>query len=135
MHRRVNRGTLGATGSRALAVDALNVDAITQQGGNVALVLGLGYDLLHKARNARIALEVALDIGLGLLVAHLGLLGQAMGLHAIHQTKVGGLGVGTLLIGNLVNRLAQDLSGGSAVNIKTVLEGRDQVRVLREVRN
>ena len=58
-----------------------------------------------------------------------------MGLHAVHQTKVGGLGVGALLRGDLVNGLAQDLGGGRAVNIKAVAKGGNQVRVAREVRN
>ena len=106
LHWGINCRTLGCALAHAGTIDALDKDAVAQQGGDVAVLLSLSNDLVHHGFDARVLIKVALNVVLGISVAHAGLLRETMGTHAVHQSKVGGLSMFTFIVSDIRDVLA-----------------------------
>ncbi len=134
LHRRVDRGALGALAHGAvLRIDLRQVQPPTEQRLDIALLGGLGAGALHVGEHAGVAGEIAVDVLLRLLSADVDLLGQAEGAHAVDQAEVDGLGAAALVVADLLQRYAEHLGRRGAVHVQIVLERVQEAGILRQV--
>ena len=71
--------------------------AAAEQGGHIAVRLGVGDGLVHIAAHIGEGGQIVFEEGVCFLDAHPDVLGQAVGTLAVHDAKVDGLGAGCLL--------------------------------------
>ena len=134
LQRRVDGGALGK--AALIGVAALDVGDGTdaaEERAHAALAARGFKGLFDEFLDARIAREVAVDVGARLLLRNAQLRGQAEGRDAIDDAEVDGLGAIARLLVHLVERHAEDLAGGEGVDVFVALVSAHQQRVTREV--
>ncbi len=134
LHRRVDRGALGALAHGAvLRIDLRQVQPPTEQRLDIALLGGLGAGALHVGQHAGVTGEITVDVLLRFLAADVDLLGQAESAHAVDQAEVDRLGAASLVVADLLQRHAEHLGSGGAVHVEVVLESVQQTGILRQM--
>ena len=131
LHRRVDRGALGARAARAAAaVDVGQREPTPEDRLDVALGACRFARLLHVVRHTGIAREILVDELLRGVALDAQLRGETEGAHAVDQPEVHGLGVAPLLGRDLADRNAEDVGCRGLVDVEPLREGIEQRGVL-----
>ena len=85
--------------------------------------------------DARIALEITVDVLLGRGVVDAQVLGQTVAAHAVNQAEVDHLGIAALLARDLVGGDTKNLGSRRSVHVQTFVESAQQGGVLAQVRH
>ena len=116
-------------------VDFRQVQATAVERFHVSVVVGLFANTVHVFQHAGIALEIAVNILLCLVAAHIQLAAKAKGGHAINESEVDGLGAAALVAGDVVDGHAKDFGSRRPVNVLALFERLEQSLVARQVRH
>ena len=113
---------IGAAGAIAVG-DAGNPAAAAERGQHVAVDARFLPRVFHEGADARIALEIGVDIKLGLAGLDLQLAGQAEGADPVDDAEIDRLGAPADQAGHVGHRHAEDLAGGAAMDVLAGGEG------------
>ena len=136
----LNRGIDGiafreGTDGRILGMNVRQVTLASEEGLRIAILaceLFLRLNILYHAREGG---KVIVDELFGFRAGAIELLGKTESGDAIYDAEIGGLGLATLVFGNLVEGYAEDLCSGCGVDVLSVAESRKKVLVLAEMRH
>ena len=103
-------------GGRA-TIDVGQVTSAPQEGFGIAQLSRLLHALIHIGTHSGIVLKVAGDKGRSLGRIDIETLTQSIGRYAVNNTKIGGLGMGSLQGRNLLRSHVIDPCGGRSVYI------------------
>src|SRR5690606_6340614 len=135
-HRCVDGRPLRGLPTRtAAAGDFRQPQSASEDGLDITLFPRLDTGFVHIARHAGIASEVAVDIVLGGRALDAEVAGQPEGAHAVDQAEVDYLGDAPLVAVDGLRRRTEYFRRGGPMHIESLLEGRHQVLVFRDVRH
>ena len=134
LDRRIDRGPLAEPAARrVLLADRRHVDLAAEQRGDEARLAGLLAHAVHVVPDTGIALEVGVDIGLGLGPLDAEVVRQAEGRDAVDDAEVDRLGLAPDHGVHALDRHAEDLAGGDRVDVLALVEGLLQGRDVGDV--
>ncbi len=125
---------LGKLAYVAVGADDIGQGADTaQQGADLLVFARLGDRFFNKAFDALVALEIAVDIVLGHLLADFEGLGQAEGAHPVDNPKIDHLGLAAQVVVDKPRQGLEDFRGSPGMDVFSIGKGLDQDRVARAV--
>ena len=128
------RALTKATELRVFGLELRNVATATVHGLGVARLLGTRHHIIEERAHARVGLVVAIDHIACLGHRDMQRLRQAVGLLAVHNAKVHGLGATAQIGRYLGHRHAKHARRRLGMEVLALVKGAHQVLVTREMR-
>jgi len=123
LHRCVDGAALCVLPALGIACVYLRkIQAATENRFDIAELAGRLADIVHVRLDARVTIEIQIDVFLRLTSTDAELLTETEGRHAVHQSKIDGLGRASLIIANCIEFYFKHLCRRRAVYVEILGE-------------